>query len=106
MKLLILSLSLSCFLSAHAQISLVQSKAQGFPAGQFVSVELDEIPSEGNLLLAFLGAPSDSSHHFFPTESDWTFLADVISEGRLHVFYKFAGFSDDAEVSSLDFGPL
>ncbi len=100
MRLIIL-LSFACILSAHAQIDLVQSKAQSFPAGTFVQVELNAVPSEGNLLIAFLGSPSDSSNHFFPTESGWTFLTDEISNARLHVFYKIAGASENKKKTFL-----
>jgi hypothetical protein len=94
-SLLILIVLFNFVWVANAQILFEQSVATNiYPDDEpVISASFENPATEGNLLLAFLGARTGGSGHFTQTEgtTGWELLDDAISGGgRLHVYYKFA----------------
>jgi hypothetical protein len=102
-----------CSTLVFGEINRVQIKSVGVivtantPADEKgIALELDAVPSPGNLILAIAGARTGDATLFTPADAGFTKLVDVInsSGGRLHVFYKYAGENESKRVK-LNAGP-
>lgn len=102
--LLVLIVLMNIVWISNAQIVVEQADTTNiFPDDPpVITGRFDEPVTEGNLMLAFLGARTGGSNHFTQTEgtTGWELLDDAISGGgRLHVYYKYATAEENDSVS-------